>query len=536
MNILFCEKFDSIYISTLWKIKTKYLIFSLHVKTHLTFFILFIQCAFYFLHTPMPAKSLKKLFVDLLDVSVWKSLFHIAFPSILAGLLQTGFLMTSTYWMGKIWPDANATMTMVGMILFVLIALGTGFSISASILISQYFGAKNRKMVNHVAAQSFLMAGIGAIVLSLIAIVCTPHIIGLFDVEEHIFNQTVPYARISFIGFIFLFLFIMIQSVMRSIGRQWVATTIILIGVVVNFLLNPLFMFGWWGFPEWGIYGSAFVMTLAEMLTVVAGMYLLFSGKYEIHLKWKDFLPDIPLMKRSFFLGLPTSIDITMRSLSYIVLGVFVTFFGTTALAGFGIAENFVQIIILVSVGLSSATSVLVGQSVGADNISRAQHISRYSSVVSFLLLTVIGAVIFLFAPFLMWIFTDDSAVIYAGSQFLRIFSLFFGLIGIQMNFSGVLRAIGKTQIPMYMTIIGEYIIKLPVVYMLMKTSLELDGIWWGHPITTVITACIFFFVMMRVDWSKANLIRDTQEKPTQKVDSIEKEKHIRTQNELLET
>gem|GEM_PF-3709836 len=118
----------------------------------------------------------------------------------------------------------------------------------------------------------------------------------------------------------------------------------------------------------------------------------------------------------------------------------------------------------------------------------------------------------------------------------MRIFSLFFGLIGIQMNFSGVLRAIGKTQIPMYMTIIGEYIIKLPVVYMLMKTSLELDGIWWGHPITTVITACIFFFVMMRVDWSKANLIRDTQEKPTQKVDSIEKEKHIRTQNELLET
>gem|GEM_PF-6524888 len=68
----------------------------------LTFFVTFIQCTFYFLHIPMPAKSLKKLCIDLLDVSVGKSLFNIAFPSILAGLLQTGFLMTSTYWMGKI--------------------------------------------------------------------------------------------------------------------------------------------------------------------------------------------------------------------------------------------------------------------------------------------------------------------------------------------------------------------------------------------------------------------------------------------------
>jgi len=366
-------------------------------------------------------------------------------------------------------------------------------------------------MVNHVAAQSFLMAGIGAVVLAIITIIFTPQIVGLFGVEPQIFDQTVPYARISFIGFIFLFLFIMIQSVMRAIGRQWVATWIIVGGVIVNFLFNPLLMFGWWDFQGLGIYGSAIVMTVAEMLTVVAGVYLLFSGKYEIHLQWKDFLPDIPLMKRSFFLGLPTSIDITLRSLSYIVLGVFVAYFGTAAIAAFGIAENFVQIIILVSVGLSSATSVLVGQSVGADNIPKAKHIARYSNMIAFLLLSAIGVIIFLFAPILMSIFSDDKAVIQAGTDFLRIFSLFFGLIGIQMNFSGVLRAIGKTQIPMYMTIIGEYIIKLPVIYWLMHTSLELDWIWWWHPITVTLTAILFIVVMLKTDWSKANLVHDEE-------------------------
>jgi putative MATE family efflux protein len=379
-------------------------------------------------------------------------------------------------------------------------------------------GAQNKKMVNHVAAQTLLMVAITSVVLGAVGYLLTPIILHLMGVAPDVYTNALKFMRVSFAGLIFTFGFVMFQSIMRGIGQVKMPMFIVLGTVILNLALDPIFIFGWGPIARYGVMGAAMATFGTQALAAIIGFVVLLKGKYGVHLKITDFKPDFSFIKKAFLLGFPTSIEQSARALGLTVMTFLIASFGTLAVASYGVGSNILQFIIIPAMGLSMAVSILVGQNIGAGNIKRASDIARLGAIISFVILSIVGIIIFIFAPNFITIFVPgDPAVIQAGTIFVRTMALTFGFMGVQMALTGVFRASGNMVVAMVLALISQWVLQFPIAYILSKhTSLSINGLWWAFPISNVLTTLITIAWYSKGDWKNKKLTEE--EKLVEKV------------------
>jgi len=378
-------------------------------------------------------------------------------------------------------------------------------------LTAQYFGAKKEKMVNHCAAQTLLMVAAVSIILSLSGLIFSPQILKIMGAPAEIYPIALSYMRIAFISLLPNFCFFMFQSIMRSIGKPTLPVYIVIGTVLLNFILDPLFMFGWKFIPRLEVAGVAEATLITQIIAAIIGFIILFSGRRGIHLKIKDFRPDFSFIKRSFLLGLPASIEQSARSLGMAVMTSLIAGFGTLAVASYGAGSNIIQLVIIISIGLAAATATLAGQNIGAGNIERAARITRLSMIISFIGLSAAGTLIYFFAPALIAFFVpNEPAVIAGGAVFLRVVALSFGFIGIQMSVGAIMQASGNTLTSMMITLTSQWVLQLPLAFFLSHyTKLGTAGIWYAFPITNAAISGLAFIIFRSGRWKRKRLTAD---------------------------
>ena len=276
----------------------------------------------------------------LLEGSIVKSLLRIAIPVVFANILQSGYQLTDAFWVGRLGGDAVAAVAVSFPITFLLIAIGAGLAIAGSTLVAQYMGAGDTRMVNHVSAQTLLLVALTSVVLGAVGFVLAPSVLGLMGVAPEVFEGGLQFMRVSFVGLVFIFGFAMIQALLRGVGEVLSPMLIVLGTVILNFLLDPLFIFGWGPLPAAGVTGAAFATLGTQSLAALIGMALLASGKYGIHVHLRDFRPDFAFMKRAFTLGFPASIEQSARALGMTAMTFLIASFGTVTVAAFGMGIN----------------------------------------------------------------------------------------------------------------------------------------------------------------------------------------------------
>jgi putative MATE family efflux protein len=447
----------------------------------------------------------------LLEGPIITSLITLAVPIVLANLLQSAYQLTDAFWVGRLGGDAVAAVSVSFPVIFLQIALGAGLAVAGSTLIAQYFGARDERMVNHVAAQTLLMVAILSAFLGTLGYFLAPGILKLMGVTPAVFTGALSFMRIAFMGLIFTFGFAMFQSIMRGIGQATLPMFIVLGTVILNFALDPLFIFGYGPFAGHGVMGAAIATLCTQGLAMLCGLFVLFGGKYGIHLHLRDFTPDVAFMKRAFFLGFPASIEQSARALGLTVMTFLITSFGTLAVASYGAGSNILQFVMITALGFSMSVSTLVGQNIGAGKIERASAIARLGAFLAFGIFTVLGALAFIFAPQLIAFFVpNDPAVIEGGAQFVRTVSLTYGFIGVQMALNGVFRASGNMFATMLLALASQWVLQFPLAYILSKhTDLGIGGLWWAFPVTNVLMALITFGWYLKGDWKKKRLTQE---------------------------
>ena len=445
----------------------------------------------------------------LLEGPILKSLLTLAIPIVIANMLQSAYQIIDAFWVGRLGGAAIAAVSISFPVMFLMIALGMGLAMAGSTLTAQYRGAGNDEMVAHVAGQTLNMVAVLSIALSILGYVAAPALLHMMGVGPDVYPGALGFMRVSFVALLFNFAFFVFQSIMRSVGRPTLPVYIVLVTVILNFVLDPLFIFGWGPVPGYGVMGAALATLATQVLAAIAGMIVLRAGRHGIHLKPHNFIPDVAYMKRAFYLGAPASVEQSARALGLMILTFLIASFGTRTLAAYGVGSNILQVVIIPAFGLSMAISTLVGQNIGAGNIERAARIGRLGAELAFGILTGIGVIVFLFAPaFAAFFVPRDPGVIAASAHFLRIMALAWGFMGIQIALIGVLRAAGNMVTTMMLTLTTQWVIQFPLAYILSKhTSLQDSGIWWAFPVSNVIAAAIVLAVYGRGDWKKTKLI-----------------------------
>jgi len=306
-------------------------------------------------------------------------------------------------------------------------------------------------------------------------------------------EDSVKYFQVTSLGFLFLFLFFVFQSLMRGIGNVLLPMYIVLATVFLNLLLDPLFIFGFGSFPGYGVAGAAVASIITQGISALIGVLILFRGKMGIKIQWQNMKPDLTYTKRLFKLGIPSSLDQSTRAAGMTVMVMLVTSFGSDVVAAYGIGSRVLSLVIVPALGLSIATTSLVGQNIGALKIKRAEKIGNLSGKIAFIGLTAIGIVMYIFAENLTAFFVpNDPKVIHDGAVFIKIMAPSFGLLGIQQVLNGLFNGVGFTTASLLISVLSLWIIRFPTAYVLSNnTDLEFIGIWWSFPISNLIAASI---------------------------------------------
>ncbi len=445
---------------------------------------------------------------------IHKALIGLSIPIILGNLLQTGYQLTDAFWVGRLGAAAVAAVSVSFPVTFLVIALGAGLAIAGATLSAQYMGAGRQDKVNHVAGQTMIMVTISSVVLGALGYALSPYFLTLLGVEPDVYSGALGFMRISFIGIIFVFMYAMFQALMRGIGQTKIPLLIVLGTVMLNFLLDPLFIFGWGPFPAYGVKGAALATLLTQAVAALMGIVIFMRGRHGILLSWRALVPDPVYIRRAFFLGFPASVELSTRGLGLIAMSFLVAGFGTVTIAAYGVGATIIQVITIPAMGLSMAISTLVGQNIGAGNIERASRITLLGALVGFGVLTFAGVIAYACAPVLVAFFVPgDANVIAEGAHFLRVMALAWGGIGIQLCIVSAFRASGNMLNAMVIALVSQWMIQFPLGYILSQhTVLHVQGLWWSFPVTNVLVSIISVCWFMRGSWKTTRLTAEEKE------------------------
>ncbi|MEX1137162.1 MAG: MATE family efflux transporter [Balneolales bacterium] len=423
------------------------------------------------------------------------SLFAVAIPIILANILHTAYQLIDTFWLGRLGADAVAAVSLSFPILFLILSLGLGLTLAGTVIVSQHKGADNQRGVDFSSSQTVVVIFFISIILAITGYFSAKPLMQIIGAGPDILAESVAYFQVSSFGFVFLFMFFVFQSLMRGIGNVMLPMYVILVTVFLNLVLDPLFIYGYGTIPGYGVKGAAVASVITQGLSGVAGVYILWRGKSGIKIRWSDMTFDFTWTKKMFELGIPSSIEQSTRAAGMTMMVIIVTSFGSEVVAAYGIGARILSLVIIPTLGLSIATTALVGQNIGAGKIKRAEKIGDLSNNIAFWGLLGIGLVLFVFAEQLTAFFVpDEPQVIQDGALFIRIMAPAFGFLGVQQILNGVFNGAGFTSASMLISVLSLWIIRFPLAYILSyNTTLGYEGIWWAFPVSNLIAATAAF-------------------------------------------
>ncbi|MBT4110658.1 MATE family efflux transporter [Candidatus Woesearchaeota archaeon] len=444
----------------------------------------------------------------LLNGSITKSLLMVAVPIIFANILHTVYQLIDTFWVGRLGVEAVAAVSLSFPILFFLMSLAMGLLTASSILVAQYNGKGDHDKVSSTVGQSLSLIIILAIILSVIGYFSSHYLLSLLNKDITVLQQATSYLQISFLAIIAIFVYILFQSSLRGVGEVKVPLIIISITVVLNFFLDPVLMFGWRFIPAMGVSGVALATLITEYLSAIIGIIILIRGTYGIKLGWSDLKMKFSWVKRIFRLGLPSSLEMGSRSFGMILMTFVASLFGTLTIASFGIGMRIFMFVIIPGVGFSIATSVIVGNNLGARQHERAERIVKTGMKIAFLTLTGLGVLLFIFAkPISAFFVPNEIELVLEAAFFIRIMALTFGFIGMQMVIFGTLKAAGKTTTAMFLALFNTIMVFVISYVLSSIVGMQQLGIWVAYPISNVISAGIAYYFYWRKDWLKKELV-----------------------------
>lgn len=401
-----------------------------------------------------------------------------AAPMLLGNLFQQLYNVTDRIIVGQVIGEkALAAVGASFPILFALISFSIGIASGGTIVISQYFGAKDYNNVKKAINTLYIFFFMASIILSAAGIIFSESIFRLTKLPE----EVIPYAKVYFntiaLGIIVFFGFNGTSAILRGLGDSKTPLYFLIIASIFNILLDLLFVVVF----KWGVAGAAFATIISHFGAFITAIIYLNKTHKLININFLKLKFDRKIFYQSVRIGVPAGLQQTFVAIGMIALYRVVNEFGTMVTSAYTAAGTIGNLAILPSITLSQALAAFVGQNIGAFKTDRVKVGLRATLLISSLISIGITVMIVAFRSILMYFFTDNEEVIRVGTEYLIITATFYLLFSVMFTFNGVMRGAGDTLIPMFITLISLWVIRIPLAVIL-SGSIGTDGIWWSSP------------------------------------------------------
>ena len=414
-------------------------------------------------------------------------------PAIIAMTASSLYNMVDSIFIGQGGPMAISGLALTFPFMNLAAAFGAGVGVGASSCISVKLGQKDYKTAQQVLGNTVTLNLIIGIAFSIVSLLFLDPILCFFGASE----QTLPYARdymvIILLGNVFSHMYFGMNAVLRAAGKPRQAMNATIFTVVLNTILDPIFIYP----LNLGIQGAAYATILSQVLALVWQMRI-FSNKNELlHLRRGIYRLKKSIVENILAIGLsPFSMNVCACIVVIFINKGLLQYSGDLAVGAYGIANKVCFIFVMVNMGLNQGMQPIAGYNYGAMKFDRLMQVLKLA-VIAGTCITTCG---FLVAEFIPWpcarLFTTDPELIRLSVNGMRIMMAAFVLVGSQMVITNFFQSIGMAKISMFLSLSRQMIFLLPML-LLLPLFLGVDGIWWAMPISDTIAEIVAVVMMM---------------------------------------
>lgn len=464
--------------------------------------------------------------IDMTKGGATRLILVFTIPMFIGSVFQQFYNVTDSIIVGKfLGKEALAAVGASFPIMFLLIALTMGTTMGITVLISQFYGAKNFEKVKICIETAYLFLVVMAVAVTAAGLLLDDIILTMLKTPAEIYGNAKLYVDVLFSGLILMFGYNSISAILRGLGDSRTPLYLLIMSAFTNIVLDLVFIlvFGW------GVWGAAFATVLAQGLSFAGGIVYLQRINPLFRVNYLKLRFDRDIFVNSIKIGLPTGVQQMMVAAGMMALMRIVNHFGTDVIAAFTAAGRIDSFAMMPAMNLSMAMSTFVGQNIGAGRHDRVKSAIRTGMLMSLIIAGVISLSVITFSRPLLQLFTNDPVVIAIGRDYLMIVGGFYITFMMMFIFNGALRGAGDTLIPMFITLCSLWLIRVPVSALLSE-RIGTDGIWWGIPVAWVFGAVFSGLYFASGRWKKKDLLKRNgktlkKEEIISEIEAIELEK-----------
>lgn len=439
---------------------------------------------------------------DFTQGNIWKLLLIFSGPILLSNLLQTSYQFIDSLWIGNLLgAEALGAVAVSSTVIFTVLAFIIGINNATLTILSQLKGKNDSQQMREYVNAFIVILTIMAIVLGVLGFIFSKHILLLLGTPDSMIDQATSYLKINFIGILFLFGYNFIGTVFRALGNSKTPLRFVLIAVILNTILDPLFIYVF----DWGIEGGAIATVVAQGIAFIYGLML--SLKHKLIPFSVPKIPKRSEVKLILEQGIPAGLQMTVISAGSAAIMSVVTGFGSDVVAGYGAAQRLDSLLMLPAHALGTAVNSMAGQNIAANKWERVHKITLYATLLNLAAMLLVAVILFIFARQGIQMFTKEEGAVQFGTQFVQIMAFFYPFLGFNFVWNGVVRASGAMFQVLILNLISFWLLRYPLIF-LFSAFMGEAGIGFGMGISLVISSIIAFSYYRFGKWSRRELFK----------------------------
>ena len=439
--------------------------------------------------------------------SIIQNILLLSWPMIVLGVLYTVNLILEMIWVGKLGAASIAGVGVGGIVVLLVMTVRSGLGAGETALVARLVGGGDVAEANHVAGQAFVISAIYGAIITAIGVLFIEPIFNLFGLEADAAAEGIVYLRIVLAGWFTEAFWITSFSIMQFSGDTITPMKIAIIIRVVNALIGPFLVLGWWLFPRLGVSGAAITYIISTGLGMIISLWVLFTGKTRLRLTLKDFYPDPKTIWRILKIGIPASVMMVGKSFGDLVFTWFIIPFGTLPLAAHNLISRIESFINTPGRSIGKGAGVLVGQNLGAYQPRRAAKSGWLATGLVSGFLIICSMVLLLWSENIIAIFNVEPGLVQLGAIFLRIATASYLGMSIVYVLQNCISGSGDTIPPMLFTLVMLWVVQLPLAFILSRyTHLGVYGVRWAIVIGCVIGSVAFIIYFWNGRWKRKKI------------------------------
>ena len=442
--------------------------------------------------------------MDLTRGSIWQLLRKVTIPASTGSLFQTFYNLVDTYFAGRISPEALAAIAKSWPIYFIAIAVAVGIGAGTTALISNAIGAREDKKASMYVAQSIVFAIAISILVTAFGLNFSDELLRIMGSSDQSIILTKEYLDIIFYGAIIVLVQLSLNGTLNAQGDTKSYRNVLIFTFFLNIFLNPLFVFGYWFIPAFGIAGLAIATLVSQCIGLIYLANKVYCCKLRKYLFLECYKPKIDYISTLFKQSVPIMFTMLMIMFGVFNIFYFVGQFGELETAGYGTAVRIEQVLLLPVIGLNTAVLAIAGQNFGAKMHLRVKEVYGKALMFGSGFMVLAGIIIYLTSELIISLFTNDPQVIQNGALYLQVAAFIGPVYPVFFITSALFQALKKPIYSLYMTILRLTLIPfLSLWYVINMKNGDYQDIFYTIMVTNWMMGLIVLtfvpFFLMRV-------------------------------------